>query len=277
MQALYQVNRFITVDTLGEEELLAKSIFSSTDVEAVGQLIADQSSLKIKKAWWDIYRSPDHSWNGGKELPGLVGVEAYLNSGKDLKRAVSEEAGGLPRELLSECVKGIIQAETFIFEKRGFPSPKAYEEHWDKMYLNVCRYYSHLGLGLRGWFEHIGYSERAHNLYNRSKSCTVCRKGDGNLTASGSFIDSFHELFVQINMDGKGIAATASGNYLRAPDPVCYDSRTHIDKLIGKNISLFNKKEIGELAGGSQGCDHLVDIVYDLSRAVGHVLMGSEI
>ncbi|OPX86790.1 MAG: hypothetical protein A4E53_02822 [Pelotomaculum sp. PtaB.Bin104] len=271
MQALYQVNRFITVDTLGEDELLSKSIYSSTDVEAVGQLIANQDSLRINKAQWDIYRSPGSVLNGGKELPGLIGVEAYLNSGKELKRVIGEESDGLPRELLAECVKGIIQAETFIFEKRGFLSPQAYEEHWDKIYLNICRYYSHLELGLRRWFEHIGYSERTQNLYNRSKSCTVCRQDDGELSASGSFIDSFHELFVQITVNTKGIVTDASGNYLRAPDPVCYESSEHMEKIIGKNITRTNKKEIIELAGGPHGCDHLVDLVYDLSRAVGHV------
>lgn len=276
MQALYQVNRFITVDTLGEEELLAKSIFSSTDFEAVGQLITDQSNLRIEQARWDIYRSPGNSLNGGQELPGLKGVVAYLNSGKELSRVIGQEAGGLPRELIAECVKGIIQAETFIFNKRGFPTPQAYEDYWDRDYLNTCRYYSHLELKPRRWFEHIGYCERARNLYNRSKSGTVCRQNGGGLIASGSFIDSFHELFVQLILDSSGIVADCSGNYFRAPDPVCTESSAHIVKLVGKNLTQLSKKEIGKLVGGAQGCEHLLDTVYDLSRAVIHVLGESD-
>ncbi|MDD4170503.1 MAG: DUF2889 domain-containing protein [Desulfotomaculaceae bacterium] len=276
MQALYQVNRFITVDTLGEEQLLAKSILTSTDFEAVGQLITDQSSLRIEQARWAIYRSPGNRLNGGQELPGLKGVEAYLNSGKELTRLVGQEAGGLPRELLAECVRGIVQAESFIFKKRGFPAPQAYEDHWDRGYLSTCRYYSNLELGLRRWYDHIGYCERSQNLYNRSKSCTVCRQDDGGLTASGSFIDSFHEIFVQLTLDSNGIAAGCSVNYLRAPDPVCAESSEHIVKLIGKDMTQLKKKGIGNLVGGAQGCEHLVDIIYDLSRAVIHVLGESD-
>ncbi|OPX86791.1 MAG: hypothetical protein A4E53_02823 [Pelotomaculum sp. PtaB.Bin104] len=86
MKSVYQINHFTTVETLGDDELLAKSILLSTFFEAAGRLIVDQSSFKIKKARWDIYRSPGSSLNGGSEIPGLTGIEAYLNSGGALSR-----------------------------------------------------------------------------------------------------------------------------------------------------------------------------------------------
>jgi len=268
MEVLYQSNYFSTVKIIHSDELLAESTLISTDFEAIGQLVTDLKSFKIKKARWDIYRSPDGSMNGSKELPELIGVEAYFSAGGSLRRVAGEDAGGLPRELLAECVKGIIQAETFIFDVRGYPSPGAYDDYWDKIYLNACRYYSNLERVVRRWSDHVGDYKRERNLFNRYMSCRVCRHDDGGLTASGCFSDSFHELGVHADFNGEGIVVACAGNFLRAPDQVCFENREHLCKLIGKKITCIEKKEIGELVGGPKGCNHLVDIIYGLSKAV---------
>ncbi|MCG9969126.1 DUF2889 domain-containing protein [Pelotomaculum terephthalicicum JT] len=268
MEILYQSSSFSTVKVVHGDELLAESILISTDFEAVGRLVADLKSFRIKDARWDVYRSPGNSMNGGKELPELTGVEAYFSAGGFLRRAAGDEAGGLPRELLAECVKGIIQAETFIFIARGYPSAKAYEDYWDKIYLNVCRYYSNLERIARRWFDYIGDYHRAGNLFNRFLHCRVCRRDDRYLTASGSFSDSFHELGVRVDLNDKGAIIDCAGNFLRAPDQVCLENREHVFKLIGKEIARMEKKEIGELVGGPQGCNHLVDLIHGIGKAV---------
>jgi hypothetical protein len=237
--------------------LLAESTFISTNFEAVGQLVIDLKSFGIKKARWDIYRSPGGSMNGSKELPELIGVEAYFNAGGSLRRVAGEEAGGLPRELLAECVKGIIQAETFVFDARGYPSPGAYEDYWDKIYLNACRYFSNLEHIVSRWFDYVGYYKRERNLFNRYMSCRVCRQD---------------ELGVQADLNGEGIVVACAGNFLRAPDQICFENREHLIKLAGKKIACMEKKEIGELLGGPQGCNHLVDIVSGLGKAVTFAL-----
>lgn len=268
MKILYQSNSCSTVRIINGDELLAESILINTDFEAVGQLVTDLKSFRIKKARWDVYRSPDSSMNGGKELPELIGVEAYFSAGGFLRRATGDEAGGLPRELLAECVKGIIQAETFIFIDRGYQSAKAYDDYWDEIYLNACRYYSNLERVVRRWSDHVGYYHRERNLFNRFLNCRVYRRDNGYLAASGSFSDSFHELGVHFDLNDEGTVVESAGNFLRAPDQVCFESREHVLKLIGKKIACMEKKEIGELVGGPHGCNHLVDIVHGISKAV---------
>ncbi|MDF9407509.1 DUF2889 domain-containing protein [Pelotomaculum isophthalicicum JI] len=268
MKILYQSNSFSTVKVNHGDELLVNSSLISTDFEAVGQMVTDLKSFRIKKARWDIYRSPDGSMNGGKELPELAGVEAYFSAGGFLRRVVGDEAGGLPRELLAECVKGLIQAETFVFIDRGYPSAKAYEDYWDEIYLNACRYYSNLERIARRWFDYVGYCHRERNLFNRFLCCRVCGLDNGHLTASGSFSDSFHELGVCVDLNDGGTVVDCTGNFLRAPDQVCFENREHVLKLIGKKIARMEKKEIGELVGGPHGCNHLVDIVHGIGKAV---------
>jgi len=274
MEVLYHAHRFSTVKAINDEELLAESTFLSTDFEAVGRLLIDQKSFLIKDARWDIYRSPGGGLNGGKELPGLKGVEAYFNAGGSLRRVAGDEAGGLPRELLADCVKGSIQAETFIFEKRGFTSARAYEEYWDKIYFNACRYFSNLDRLTCRWFDYIGGYEREGTLFNRNMSSIVWRQDGGSLAAYGCFSDSFHELGVHIGLNSEGIVTECAGNFLRAPDRICFENSAHLLKLVGKNIARLNKREIGELVGGSQGCNHLVDMAYDIGYAVTSVLGG---
>lgn len=268
MEALYHSSSFTTVKTLPGGELLAECFYLGTDIEAVGKLQVDAKSFSIRGARWDIYRSPGGSLNGGRDLPELLGVEAYFNSGGDLRRAAGGEGGGLPRELLAECVRGIIQAETFIFNERGYPTARAYEESWKKMYSDSCRYYSNLDRVTRSWFDHVGGLLRSGCLYNRCKSCSVRRLPEGGLTAAGSFSDSFHELGVHLSLTGEGVATTCTGNFLRAPDRVCFENAGHLDYLVGKKIAALNKKMVAAGLGGPQGCNHLVDIVYDIARAV---------
>jgi hypothetical protein len=109
-------------------------------------------------------------------------------------------------------------------------------------------------------------------LYGKNSSCTVCRRSDGGLTAIGSFLDSFHEIGVSISMTKDGIIAECSGNLLRAPDRVCTENQRHLELLPGKKIAGLGKKDVAAVTGGPQGCIHLVDIIYDLGRAVESAL-----
>jgi len=269
MEVLYQGSFFSTVKRVHGGELLAETFFISTAFEAVGWLRVGLKSFEIKEARWDIYRSPDNSLNGGRNSPELKGVEAYFKVGGDLRRAVGGVGGGLPQELLAECIRGIIQAETFVFAERGYPTARAYEEFWKKTYLNSCRKYSNLDRVIQSWYDHVGDCTRNGCLFTRNKSCSVYRQPDGSLMATGGFSDSFHELSVCLSIAGIGGVITAcTGNFLRAPDPVCFENVDHLASLIGKDIANLSKKELAKDTGGPQGCNHLVDIIYDTGKAV---------
>ncbi|OPX86792.1 MAG: hypothetical protein A4E53_02824 [Pelotomaculum sp. PtaB.Bin104] len=139
--------------------------------------------------------------------------------------------------------------------------------------MNACRYFSNLERRLSRWYDEPDYGDRVLTLFSRNKSCTLCRQNDGNLTASGNFIDTFHEVFIELIMNNKGFVTASSGNLSRATGQVCAESIELIVK-IDLNITKLSKKEIGELVGGPQGCDHLVDLVNELSRAVATVIGG---
>ncbi len=114
------------------------------------------SSFRVRRARLDIYRSPGNSLNGGKDLPHLEGIEAYFNEAGQLLQAVGTEGNGMTRDLFNECINGMIQAETYVYEERGFPSPRAYEEFWEQYYSHSCRFYTHLGRTTHTWYRACG-------------------------------------------------------------------------------------------------------------------------
>jgi len=273
MKVLYQGSYLCSVKKDRGCDLTAETVFLSTVFEAVGKVVVESTSYRIKEARWDIYRSPDNKLNGGGFLPELNGVEAYFDAGRALKHLTGREGGKLVKEVLAECVRGAILAETYVFKDRGHSSADDYEAYWQKERKNACRYYTNLDRVKIGWFDHIGYHIRENNLYNKYKSFTVYQQNDDCFYATGNFNDSFHELNVQLSFDGeKGLITDCKGAFLRAPDAVCFENANHLTSLIGKNITGLSKKDVAKVAGGQEGCFHLVDIVYDTLVASSSVL-----
>jgi hypothetical protein len=62
------------------------------------------------------------------------------------------------------------------------------------------------------------------------------------------------------------------GNFLRAPDAVCFENAALLERLKGAFLSACNKKEVISKIGGPLGCDHLADLVYDLAKGLRAVL-----
>lgn len=273
MEALYQGSYFCSVKKVQGGELLAETVFLSTAFEAVGRLIVDLTSYRIKEARWDIYRSPENKLIGGDFVPALIGIEAYFSIGQALNRVGNGEGGGLVKDLLAECVRGIIQAETYVYKDRGYASADEYENSWRKDHVNSCRYYSSLHRVINGWFDHVGDYMRDHTLFNRYKSFAVYGQTDGSFLAASSFSDSFHELNVQLSFNGtKGTITDCKGTFLRAPDLVCFENTNHFTSLMGKSVVGISKKEVAKAMGGPNGCFHLVDIVYDTLAAFSAAL-----
>lgn len=267
MDLIYQRNWSCTVKDMPAGDLLAETFIIGTEIEAAGRLIVDKRTFEIKDAVWEVYRSPGSKLNGSYPVPGLKGVTAYFNAGGELRRIMGNEAGGLARELLAECVRGIIQAETFLYLERGYPSPEAYGEYWEKYYVDSCRYYSNLHRISRKWPEYVENFYCGANFFNRTRSCSVFEK-PGGITAAGNLSDSFHEMGVVVDIDEGGRITGCTGNFLRAPDRVCFENASMLEQLKGIVLPGCSKKQIGKVIGGAQGCDHLVDLVNDLGKTV---------
>lgn len=269
MEIIYHSSFFSGAKIIHGERVLAETGLVSTEFEGTGWMVADCRDLRIKEAGWDICRSPGGVMNGGKTVPELVEVEAYLGAGPALRRATAgKDTEGLPRELLSECVRAVIQADAWLLDYRGFSSARAYEQYWDKMYVNECRYYSNLHRVEGGWFEEISRYQRKRYLFSRFLNCQIGRREDGGISATGNFSDSFHDLGVWLELDASGVVSRCGMDYLRATAPLCFENKMHMLKMVGKNFIKMTKKEVGGLLGGPQGCFHLVDLVHGLSGVV---------
>lgn len=259
---------YSTMVTKNNQELWSQCVYLSTDTEAIGMLRVEVSSYRIKEARWEVCRSPGHALNGSFDMPELKDSEVYLNAGAVLREKVGEQGGGLARELFSECVRGLLQAETYVYKERGYASAKEYDEQWEQFDTISCRYYSNIERVVQPWREYVGDYMRNNWLYNRIKTCTLMQCPDNSLLTNASFIDSYHELTVRIATDRNGVINNCSGNYLRAPDQICFESAELLDSLLGKNLTDLTKKVVARDLGGSMGCNHLVDLVFDISRAI---------
>ncbi len=266
MTLLYHSNLFTVVNKTGADELVAQSTLLATGWEATATIRAAAATFAIAAARWDICRSPGGTQNGGRAVPALRGVEACLGSGPALRAAAGGE-GDIPYSLLAECVKGIIQAETYLFRERGFPDAATYEKSWKENYTGSCRRYSGSGYTGRDWYEHIADRAWSDLLFTRAKTAAITAAGDGTLTVAGSFVDSFHELGASLALrDGAVTAAT--GGFLRAPDDICPGSTAALSRLVGTPLAALDRKSITTRLGGPQGCVHLVDLVTHMLHAV---------
>jgi len=269
LYCIYHAN-YSTMVVRRDNELWSQCVYLNTDTEAVGMLRVEVSSFQIKEARWHVYRSPGKTLNGGSEVPELNGLEAFMQIGPVLQQQLGDQGGGLARELLAECVRGLMQAETFVYRERGYTSAKEYDDYWNEVLKDSCHYFSNLDRIAQSWMDYIGSDMRDHSLYNRVKSTNILQSDNG-LLINANFLDSFHELTVNITLDSDGTIGGCSGNYLRAPDRICFESSELLEKMIGKKIAGLTKKDIARDLGFSTGCTHLVDLVYDISQAVAAV------
>jgi len=260
MKRIYNSNLFSVLKRISPTEMLAQCVLISTNHEAVARIRATTGGLLIQEADWEIYRSPLGQKCGGAPVPELNGVRAYLDAGPSL-RAVGDKYGQLPRELLAECVKGIIQAEAYLYKEMGFASTDDFEEMvLEKSYDNSCRLSSNKDRQIKTWYEHIASRKWGDDtLFTRCKAAMVNSAEDGVLYACGEFTDSFHELGINLKVSG-GVVTSSSGNFLRSPDPVCEETMVLLEGLKGQAVESLTKRQVGGYVGGPQGCDHIVDL-----------------
>lgn len=263
MALLYHSNLFTVVTRSGPGQLVARSTLLATGWEAAASLSAATATLAIADANWNICRSPGSAHNGGRNVPALKGVVAGLGSGPALRAAARDE-GDLPYRLLAECVKGIVQSETYLFRERGFPDAETYEKRWKENYTGSCRRYSDRTYHGRSWYEHVADRAWSDLLFTRVKTAAVAAGEDGSLDVAGSFTDSFHEFGVCLNVRG-GVVTAAQGTFLRAPDDICTESTAAFAALPGTPLTSLDRETVARQIGGPQGCVHMADLV-------GHML-----
>ncbi|MGI6328799.1 MAG: DUF2889 domain-containing protein [Dethiobacteria bacterium] len=261
MQCIFQRNWHSSVRK-EEQNLLSEVTYCGTDREVCARLIIDPKTFIVEKALWEIYRTPERAGFRALDIPGMVGMEAYFGSGGNLRKALQPLQDSFAGELFAEAVRAIIQAETFLLNERGY-TPESYEQYWIDFYKDTCCFFSNLDRVTLGWYEYIGYCTRSGSLFNRMKS-QILTLHNNSYFLSGHFNDSFHGIAVglELEKDTRRIK-DARGSFLRAPDPVCKEAAIYMKQLEGKLLTGISKKDIAHLLGASNGCVHMIDLVFD--------------
>ena len=267
MKQIFHSHVVTTVSRADAGNLLAQTLLLNSRYEAVAKIFAAEDSFIISKACWEIFRSPGGQLNDARTVAELTGQEAYLSIGPCL-RTVGQKDGELPRELLADCVKGMIQAETYLFAERGFASPKDYDNFWRENYRDSCRRFSIADGRTQSWFAFIAERRPGTDcLFNRCKTVAIHAMPDGTVTASGHFIDSFHELSIAMTTSD-GIITACSADLIRVPHVVCRETAAHLSALTGKAVGDITSKAAAACAGGPMGCNHLADLTYHTAKSL---------
>ncbi len=263
MTALNQSNYF-TASRRNGVVVVAESHLLSTGWEAVATLTATVDTFRITAARWDICRSPGGAGNGGRDVPALLGTEAYLGAGPALRAALQGD-GDVAYSLMAECVKGIIQSETYLFRERGYADAAALQAFWKKNAAGSCHLYSNLARVTRSWNEYVAGRARTDHLFSRFKTASVAAGSGGVTTILGTFCDSFHE-FVLSLAAADGVVTSCAGTFLRFPDPVCAETVANLAALAGRPVAGLSKAFVGDCIGGPAGCSHMADLLLHMVR-----------
>jgi hypothetical protein len=272
MKLLFQRSLRSCTRSIGEGKIMAEAVLLSTDCEIVARLVAAADTFLIEQAEWELLRQGAEYAPCGGAVPVLLGVEAYFGVAAALTRAFPDPDQELAREMFAECVKAVLQSETYLYSQRGFANSQAYQDNWDISHPNSCRYYSHLDTVQSRWFDHIGPRSRTQNLFHRHKNVAVWQTSGNLLQATGSFLDSFHEVGIAAECDLSGKIKTFAATFMRAPDQICFGTAKLVHDLVGQNIRQLTRREINRCAGGAEGCAHLLDIGRDTVAEVHKAL-----
>lgn len=257
------------VDRIDKDNLLSEAILLTTDQELRARLITNVKSFKIQKASWELLRTPLGYTKEYHEVPELVGIIAYLNSGQQIREAV-KYLPGIPLKLFFECIKGNVQAETYLVYERGCSSLEEYNEYFAAHSVDSCSYYANLDHVTNSWQGYVkgASAYRDHSLYYRTVNHHLARQKNDVIMVVSSLSDSFHEISIRASFAKPGVLAEIQGDFLRAPDNICLETINRLLLMSGKNISAMSKKELAQYVGGPCGCTHLLDLVYEMCQTV---------
>jgi hypothetical protein len=106
-------------------------------------------------------------------------------------------------------------------------------------------------------------------VFNRVKSATVIEQEDGIVLVKAFFIDTFHEINLELKVNIKEmLVVSAQADMVRTPHPDCPNAGTEVEKLSGIRIGPGARKAILKAVGHANGCTHLADLALDAFKAV---------
>jgi hypothetical protein len=271
MKSLFQRNWYTEVRRSTTTGLLkVGSSYLDTQREAAAHLLVDIHTFIIKEALWEEPRALKPDSICSRQVTPLLGAEAYLGSSPALRETAAFLNDPLAVTLFSENIKGIIQTERHLLEERGYASPEEYYLKWVKNGLNSCRFFSNLDRVEITADNRTREFRPAGNLFVRFKNQNLYSLGEDQYLLTGDFSDSYHEVNVNLKLDGFTVEK-ADGGFVRAPNPVCREAQVFLSSLHGIDLRDHSKKEIAGILGKGQGCVHMIDLVHDCAQMLGFI------
>ncbi|MDD2586544.1 MAG: DUF2889 domain-containing protein [Syntrophomonadaceae bacterium] len=267
MEFLMQRYWHISVVRENDKFIRARTNYSDSRVEMAAVLRVAVDTLKIEAAWLDYTGRPPQVIERRENIESLRGVIAYLGNGLALRKALQAVENDVARSLFNELVIGIVQAETCLYQERGYATTSDYSDAWENFYAGSCRYYSNTDKIKVSWVDYIGQLERENNLFGRFKSQHLYRE-DSVYKINGTILDSFHHVSTSLELDENLRVIEAEGGLLRVPDKVCQQSGMYLSNIKGRVLQGLTKKELAHLLGAREGCVHLIDLIYDSVRTL---------
>ncbi len=262
-----QVNVSVNVDRY-KDSVVSLSVYLDRKQEIRGYIRADTESYAIQDAWCETVRSREAGKTGIVSLDFMKGMNAHIDGKRKAAGTLKSSYAPEVRYLMGQCFNGLIQAESYLYRERGFKSREQYNKYWDILEENGCRMYSHPSEDDLRWMDYIPQYERKHMLFSRFKNFEIEQEGDC-CKGRGRFIDSFHELYVQVRCDrSSGVIKKCDISYVRAPGAACFSNDSHGKKLEGMKLSELTGRHIVDMFGRSEGCYHLVEILKDLFKVM---------
>lgn len=259
------------VDKLPDGKFMAECSYLGTRYECSVVLYFDAREMKTEKAFYSVHRTPQNDNLTEGEIPELVGGPCTFAASKIIKTLPDYDGNGFIKELLLEDLRGINQAEIYMLEEINIADPIEYEKKWLNEKVNYCRPYTGRMPGVYEWPNYVNSLNhyRTKNLYNKYKQYTLISTGGDEATISGTYQDSFHEMYAEMTYSlTDRMIIDFDMTMRRWPFAACFEMDHMASGLfIGKKIDDLTKKETGSLIGGSTGCFHLVDIVSDMAKA----------
>ncbi len=246
--------------------VISKCVILDTTWEGEGIMALKLPSFEIQNAQWEIRYKGTSCYTHKEVLTDLIGCSGYIQGKKELKKLRSKKDGEKIKYTFEQCINGIIQGETFVYQERGFASQESYNDYWDILEENGCRMYSNAHPDDLPWMTYAGPIDREQNLFNRFKRVNFVPSGE-HLHVNASFSDSYHELQLQLTLGKKDLEVLHCHlDFIRAPGHACFDNHVHCEKLVGSSLAKMTKRDLVQIFGGAQGCYHVVDIMLDVYR-----------
>jgi Protein of unknown function (DUF2889) len=101
--------------------------------------------------------------------------------------------------------------------------------------------------------------------FQRDISYRLLKREDGQLALTATLRDCFHDIVMELLVDGETLAITqAVVDFRRAPSSDCRNVSERLNGLVGLVIGKGLNRKLMEILGGGEGCGNLRNLLLGL-------------